>query len=377
MTAPVQAPPGANAYFGSMMATLHFWGYTSDLNVPSGVIGSFEMHTNEGAIVLDAIKGDKGDPGKDADIVHMQYEDDFTDPSQLPQNLENIDADIGKAWWIGNVVWMWSGSTYISKQMGTPGPVGPPPIIAAGAELVPSGQPDSLTQPIEVTPSASNSGLNVSLLFKFDHDSIMGPAGPSGPIRDAADFDNANGVLAGDVPVWNATTQKFEPTQLSLLGVEIYSVPSTYFTEASGAAVTGQQICAFPIPPRPFAWKPVVLSGHINVLGAELDPTNLFNIIQVGCQVLLGSPSAGVQIGRGWGTPLQRTTIESAYSTSGAPGAAVTPTNSLAYVPPNHTSPAQGTIYVVLANDGAVGAFSYNPAGSEMLIGVVPVPTQS
>jgi hypothetical protein len=377
MTAPVQAPAGANTYFGSMMATLHFWGYASDLNVPSGVIGSFELHDNEGAIVLDAIKGDQGDPGEPSDIVKMQYEDDFTDPTQLPQNLENIDADIGKAWWIGNVVWMWSGSTWYSKQMGTPGPVGPPPLIAASAELVPSGQSDSLTQPIEVTPSISNSGLNVSLLFQFDQDSIRGEAGPSGPIRDAADYDNSGGTLGGQVPVWNATTQKFTPEDLELLGMEVYSVPSTYFTEASGAAVTGQQICAFPIPPRPFAWKPVVLSGHINVLGAELDPTNLFNIIQVGCQVLLGSPSAGTQIGRGYGTPLQRTSIEAEYATSGSPGAAVTPTNALAYVPPNHTDPAQGTIYVVLANDGAIGAFTYNPAGSGMLIGVVPVPTQS
>lgn len=377
MSAPVQAPAGASAYFGSMMATLHFWGYASDLNVPSGVIGSFELHDNEGAIVLDAIKGDQGDPGEPSDIIKMQYEDDFTDPSQLPQNLENIDADIGKAWWIGNVVWMWSGTNYYSKQMGTPGPVGPPPAIAASAELVPSGTSTSLTQPIEVTPSSSDSGLSVSLLFKFDQDSIQGPAGPSGPIRDAADYDNTVPTLGGYVPVWNATTQKFQAESLELLGMEIYSVPSTYFVESSGFAVTGQQVCAFPIPPRPFAWKPVVLSGHIKVVGAELDPTNLFNIIQIGCQVLLGSPTSGTQIGRGYGSPLQWTSIEAEYATSGSPGQAVTPDNTIAYVPPNHTDPTQGTLYVVLANDGAVGGYTYSPVGSGMLIGVVPVPTQS
>jgi hypothetical protein len=357
-----------------MMATLHFWGYASDLNVPAGVIGSFEMHGNEGAIVLDAIKGDKGDPGEPSDIVKMQYEDDFTDASQLPQNLENIDEDIGKAWWIGNVVWMWSGTNWYQKQMGTPGPVGPPPIIAASGELVPSGQPTSLTQPIEVTPSSSNGGLNVSLLFQFDEDSFRGPAGPSGPIRDASDYDNTIPIVGGDVPVWNASTQKFQPEALSLLGVEVYTVPESYFTAASGSTVNGQQVMAFPLPARNFAYKPIILNGHINVFGVE---ANLPNPLQIGCQVLLGDPTSGQQIGRGYGTPLSWTFIQSQYSTPGQPSVAVTPTNSIGYVPPNFTDPKVGTIYMILANDGAAGAFTYQPAGSQLTVALVPVPTQS
>lgn len=372
MTGPVQAPPGATAYFGSMLATLHFWGFASDLNVPAGVCGSFEINGTEGAIVLDAIKGDKGDPGTPSPIVKMQYEDDFSDASQLPSNLENISEDIGKAWWIGNAVYMWSGTTWYQKQMGTQGPVGPPPALHVSAELVPSGQVDSLTQPVEVTPSTSNGGLDVNLLFRFDHDSIEGPEGPAAAIRSASDWDDTVAPINADVPVWNSAISKFQPKSLSLLGVEVYSVPQSYFQAAAGPTVSGQQVLAFPVPPRPFAWKPVILNGHMKVFGAEVST----NPLQIGCQVLLGAPAGGTQIGRGYGTILQWTTIQAEYSTPGNPAAAITPENALAYVPPNHVGNA-GTIYVVLANDGAIGAFTYDPAGSQLTFAIVPVPTQA
>lgn len=366
-TAALSAPPGATSYFGSMLATLHFWGYASDLNVPAGVIGSFELNGNEGAIVLDAIKGDKGDPGTPSDIVKMQYEDNFSDASQLPSNLENIDLDIGKAWWIGNVVWMWSGTTWYQKQMGTPGPVGPPPALTASAELVASGVPGtSLTQPVEVTPSTSNGGLNVNLLFKFDHDSIMGPDGPSGPIRDAADYDNSVAPNDMDSIVWNASLQKFAPFALNNTpGLRVYSVPENFFQPYTGIG-TGQNICAFPVPPQPWPWKPIVL-GHIYAIGAELAIPPLI----IGCEVLLGQISSGQLIGRGFGNIANYAWIMPHFSRPTDSAKAITPDNSVALVPAWHTTPAQGTVYVNLSNDGAVGGFIYNTANSQLVVAAV------
>ena len=71
--------------------------------------GSFEILGNDGAITLDALVGPKGNPGQNAPIVDMQW-DEIDDPGDLPDNLTDDDTDIGKAWWIGNQVYVWDGN---------------------------------------------------------------------------------------------------------------------------------------------------------------------------------------------------------------------------------------------------------------------------
>ena len=358
--------PGDSVYLGSMMAQLYFWGIVGDGTTPPMVGGSFELVDSDGNVTLDALVGPQGVPGEPADIVKMQYEENLTDPDQLPENLENIELDIGKAYWIGNNVYLWSGTNWFVKQMGTAGPPGPVPHITWSAELVPSGIPGtSLTVPIDVVQSGT--ALNPGVLIQFDQDSVTGPPGPSGPIRDAYDYDNSVAPTDGQCISWNATDQKWYPSSLDLLAVSVYSVPEANFGAYTGIATGPVNIASFAVPPQPFAWKPLVF-GHVYVIGVEISDTPLI----VGAEVLLGDPNSGQRIGRGFGNISNYANIIPHFSTPGATTTAVTPGNGTAYVPAYHTG-SQGTVYVSLYNDGALGAFQFNPQNAQLLIQVVPV----
>ena len=356
---------GDEVYLGSVLANLHFWGVVADLDVPTMARGSFELNGTDGNITLDALVGDQGVPGTPSPIVDLQYDATYTDPSQLPTNLENNSIDIGKAYWIGNQVYVWSGTNWFARQMGTAGPIGITPDISASAALIPSGIPGtSLTQPIVVSRSGTDE--NPNLYFQFDHDSIMGPTGPSGPIRDAADYNNTTAPADGDAILWSAALQKFFPGVVDMLVPQVFSVPEAQFTSYTGLG-TRQQIMSYAIPPQPFAWKPLVL-GHIRTFGVDLTITPL----TIGVEITLGDPVAGQRIGRGFGNISNYALIIPHFSTPTSQGDAITPTNELALVPAYHTG-SQGTIYASLYNDGAIGEFVYQNQNSQLLIMCVPI----
>lgn len=358
--------PGDVVYLGTLLTNLHFWGVVSDLETPSMMTGTFEIAGTDGAVTIDALVGPRGDPGEPSPIVKMQYGVNYNDPAQLPTNLLNNANDIGKAYWIGNQVWMWTGTTWYQKQMGVPGPPGPTPHIHPSAELVPSGLPTSLTQPIEVKPSGT--ALDPGMLFRFDQDSITGPPGPSGPIRAAVDYDNSVAPQTGQAIVWNQTKGKFNPGAFDLLSVRCYSMPEGSFQAYSGFMAGGPALIgSFAVPPQPFDWKPFVL-GHINAIGAEF---SLTNPLTIGCEVTLGDPIAGQLVGRGFGTFLNYAFIVPHFSRPGDTRTAVTPDNSVARVPAYHTG-KQGTLYVSLYNDGVPGAANFQPQNAQLLVMVVP-----
>jgi hypothetical protein len=93
----------------------------------------------------------------------------------------------------------------------------------------------------------------------------------------------------------------------------------------------------------------------------------------IGCEVLLGNPTTGQTIGRGFGNSLGEVNIMPHYSSPGSPSVAITPTNGVAVCPANHTNPAQGTIYVNLYNDGQIGLYSFSPTDAQLFIMLVPV----
>lgn len=351
-------------YLGSVLTTLHFWGVPMDLETPGMATGSFELAGPDGTIALDALVGPQGVPGQPSPIVKMQYDVDIQDPADLPTNLEDISLDIGKAYWIGNIVYVWTGSEWFQRQMGTPGPPGPVPNITPAIELVPSGTDTSLTVPAEIVPSGT--ALNPGWLIRFDHDSIAGPPGPSGPIRDAADYNDTVAPVNGEAVLWSSVLNAFHPGAVDLANIEVYSIPEANFVSYLGFG-TQQLIASYGIPPRPFPWKPIVL-GHISAFGITLTVTPLI----IGAEVLLGDATAGQRIGRGFGNIANMANIMPHFSTPTDPASAITQDNDTAKVPAYHTG-TQGTVYVRLYNDGAIGEYSFNAANAQLLIAVVPV----
>ena len=355
---------GDEVYLGSLVANLHFWGVVGDGETPPMVNGSFELSGTDGTVTLDALVGPQGIPGAPSPIVRMQYQDDYEEPSQLPTNLTNTEADIGKAWWIGNTVYMWTGTTYYEKQMGVPGPPGPVPNITFAAEIVQSGA----TEPVDIVQSGTD--LNPGVLIRFDANAIRGPQGTPAALRLAPDYDNTAAPLDGQAIVWSAQKQKFVPGTFDMLSTRMYSIPEANFNSYIGLG-TRQLIGTFAVPPQPFDWKPLVW-GHIRAQGID---TNLFDgILTIGAEVTLGDPLAGQRIGRGFGNIANYTTIVPHFSSPGNASRAITPDNEVAIVPAYHTG-SQGTVYVSLFNDGAIGEYSFDKNNAQLLIMVVPVST--
>jgi hypothetical protein len=322
-----------------------------------------------------AIIGPRGPAGIDMFLLKLQT-DDLDSPSELPQTLQPTLADQGKFWVfddvdnsgtiIGSSGYIWYGTSYKRIMMGTPGPPGPVPIITPSVELV---DPD--TNVSQVIPGGT-------ALYPTQHFELAVPPGPDGPgaaIAVAPDVDLQTAQpVAGDIlgftgrfttdgnnyPIW-------VPVSISSLIPSPFSMPENAFTSFSGLSQRAA-IGSFVLPAQPFPWTPIVW-GHIGAFGIELSS----NPLQIGCEVLLGDPTTGQLIARGFGNTLGEVNIMPHYSTPNTPADAITPTNGMAVVPLDHTNPAQGTIYVNLYNDGSEGIYSFNPTDAQIFVQVTPV----
>lgn len=367
MSFPIPGIVGDRTFLGSLVGNFHFFGVVVDA---PALPGSIEIVTDDDGntditAVLPVNIGPPGIQGESTKIVKMQWETNLDSASELPR-LTNTPADIGKAFWIENVIFAWSGTDWFPFPLGVSGPPGPVPIIDVAAELVPSNTLTSLTQPIYIKQAGEDE--IVSLLFQFDQDTITGPPGPTGgPLRDSSDFDNVTHPPEdGDAIVWSTGLQGWQASGITQLAPEIYSVPAGNFTAYKGIG-TEQTVCTFAIPPRPFAWRPMVF-GNVK-LSQSHSFFNLFNPkLALGCSVLLGDPINGQLVGRAFGTLSDYAPIFPQFSFPAHPVKTV----DTALVPAFHVG-NQGTIYLTISNDDKrTAAWQFNPSDAELLIVVMP-----
>lgn len=347
--------PGDTVYLGSVLTNVHIWGVVSDIDTPAGMTGTFEILGNDGAITLDALVGPQGPSGDNAPIVKMQYASHIDNPDDLPQDLTDDEIDIGKAWWIGNSVYMWDGSGYVQKAMGTQGPPGPVPIIHPTIELIDPDSADSSSIVVSGTSTQPNWHLKLK--------APRGPQGTPAYLMDSPDVDDSLPPTVGQALVYNGT--KWKPASAISYIPKIYSVPEAAFTNFTGLT-TRQQIASFAVPPQPWPWTPLVF-GHIRATGVELDADPLI----LGCEVRLGNASSGTLVARGFGNISTYANIVPHYSTGQSTSDAITPDNGLAAVPKEHVG-TTGTLYVNLFNDGLTGAYVFNRANAQLMVMVVP-----
>lgn len=351
------AESGDTPYLGSILAKLHFWGVVSDLDVPGGVTGTFELADQDGAVTLDALVGPQGPAGENAPIVKMQYQSSIDDPADLPDNLTDDPIDIGKAWWVGNIVYLWDGEHYVQKQMGTQGPPGPLPNITPTVQLLDPDNP-SLSSEIVVSGTAANP----TWLLKLK--APRGPQGDNATIRDATDYDDSVAPAAGQVIAWNGTD--YAPADANTLVPRFFTVPESAFTNFTGLA-TRQTIGTFPIPPMPFDFVPIV-QGHIKAVGAELDADPFI----IGCEVRIGNNTSGELVGRGFGNISTWTTIVPHASTPTNPNNAISPDNGVGVIPA-YTTGTDATLYINLFNDGVAGVYQFSKNNAQLSILCLPV----
>lgn len=350
------AQVGDEVYLGSRVVNTHFYGIVGDFDTPAATTATMEMSGDNAAISLDALVGPPGNPGQPSPIVRMQYGSSIDDPEDLPDYLTDTPEDIGKAWWIDNLVYMWDGEHYVMKQMGTVGPPGPVPDIDPTVESIPwVDQQAGKQSEVIVTGTAANPG------WHFKIAAPRGPQGENATIRDATDYDDSDAPTTGQVIAWDG--ENYKPVDANPIAARMFTVPEAAFTSYTGMTQR-QTIATFVLPAQPFDYVPHI-TGHLRAHGLELDEDPLI----IGSEVRIDDPIAGTIVARGFGNNSTWTTIVPHFSTPSTASDAVTPDNGVARI----QGGMQATVYVNLYNDGVLGSYVFNKKNAQLTILIVPV----
>ncbi|QJD50426.1 minor tail protein [Mycobacterium phage Chris] len=346
----------AVALFQTLMSAT-WYGIVGDGNTPGGMSATLEMIDGEAVITTDVLIGPKGDKGDPAPLVDLQWPP-LDSPTELVELQDELTlADKGKGWWIGTVVYVWTGNQF---QMVRPGPAGPPgatPQISFEFETIPMSERGP-----GVKDEVIRSGTSLNPHIKVRALSPPGPVGPSTNILDAPDYDNSEPPADGNSIVWSELKQMWVPSDYAAKHPRLYSVPEAAFTPFTGLAQR-QSILSYTVEPQDYAWTPYV-TGHLKAFGLEFDSDPL----TIGVEVRLGDPQSGQLIGRGFGNIASWSNILPHFSSGSDPAVAVSPDNGVATV----AAGASARINVNLYNDGLFGAYIFNRNGAQLTILVVP-----
>ena len=492
----IQLNIGDTIPVNQVMSNMILMGIVTDINNPNMFAATMQAFQNQAVLTVPVLQGPPGVPGQLTFALRWQN-DNLTNPSQLPTNLTDLPADLGKFWVFGvtgtsgtliaTTMYVWWGTAIGFRQLpvGAPGPPGPYPVITPKIVVQVPGSglgPGGVDSWIDVKGPVSNP------VFTFNIAAPQGVAGPSAALSSAPDVDLVthiplpgdiltcsssitpgaptglmitdvatggtlaagtyfykvtaympNGETAGSNEVttgaivgstnsvvlsWTAppgggsvgykvyrgtaagaenvlvailpspttltftdtgapTTPGMPPSLGATAGLKVwravtpvpvqpafYTIPESAFTPQAGLSGGTVTIATFAVPQQPFPWKPLVM-GQMQLFGVNISLTPLL----VGAQVLLGSPNTGVQVAQGFGNALGYVTIIPQPSNPAHPSTAITPSNSYAYVPANHTGNA-GTLYVNIVNQGLAGLYDFNNANSGLVVVAMPVPAQ-
>jgi hypothetical protein len=378
-------PVGSLVYLASYLLRMKLNAETTGPDTPNLYGAELGVMGDQGVMDTDPLTGPAGFRGRHHFPFRKQDEPLVREEAELPDDLTNTPDDIGKYWDIpqldewGNVIsvisYVWWGETWRQIIMGSYGPPGPVPDIAPHTNLI---EPQEYPTYPDTTSWMDTSGTTLQPSWVFN---LAVPAGIAGPVTDLYDFPDVDtegwgtgGLEYGDLLT---ATDEFNGSGYRIWRAQSiapfipgpWSMPESAFVAYSGVSQRAA-IGSFAIPPQPWPWTPIVW-GHLGSGGLTLTA----NPLMIGVEVLLGDPVKGVQISRGFGNTLGEVNIMSHYSKAKKETDAITPKNRRALVPANHSDPAQGTIYVNLWNDGALGVYDFDPKNAQLFILVVPLLT--
>lgn len=362
-------------------------------DTPHQYSAQFQVMGDEGNLDLNNLVGPPGVAGT-ANFVLRDMTDEIIVNTvfELPA-LQDTYEDVGLYWRldtldqygyvIQEIAYVWYGNGWRAFMMGTFGPPGPIPAVIPTCVTI---SPEEQSYVLPTGPT-----FQPSWIFN-----LAVPQGAWGPTTPVAFFPDVEEVAINNLDVLTATgflesgELLWQPLSVDLGLLAPYSMPELSFKPFSGQsqqAFIGEVV----LPPQPWNWSPVVW-GHIGSIGGQ-GPQGLLQLIisiiddiiealfgglsaapsTVGCEVLLGDPTTGTMVARGFGNLTGVVNIYPHYSSPSNTAGSLTPTNDAVVVQANHTDPTQGTLYVNLWNDGLGATYHFDPHDSQLFVSVLPI----
>jgi len=363
---------GDSVFLKQLLLNAKIYGVVTDPNNPNLFAATMEIFQDDGVITVPALVGPQGPAGQPQFALRLQT-DDIASPDNLPLDLTNSEADIGKYWILiagyddngnplGTNAYVWFGNSYRTMPLGSQGPPGPYPVITPNVILI---DPEE-TSYISASGTQANPSWTMYLAVP------EGPQGPAASLDQAPDVDMGTGPDVGQVLGFNGKYNAsgvpiWQPMEVGTIYPTFYTVPESAFQSYSGISNSRHTVCTFQVPPQLFPWKPLV-QGHLSLQGFAISLTPM----KVGAEVRLGDPNTGTLVARGYAHSDGSMFLSPHASSSGDTGAAITPQNDRALVPANHTGSA-GTLYVNLLNEGLATVYDFDSADSQMSVLCLPV----
>jgi hypothetical protein len=344
---------------------------------PQTIIGTFTLMPGEDNIVLDAIKGDKGDQGDPAPFWRPEWNSTVTLVGDLPPSTgpgRLTAADAGRAWYIDGYWHIWTGTGYRTILGAIPGPPGPTPDISITARGV---EPPAGVISYPITLNVTPSGTTLAPHFAVDVPILPGPPGPSTNMLGAPDvygpFQEGQGV-AYSATAGGPSKPGFRPADNSPWAAKMFSIPEYQFGPAGTFGGTNNLIGTIIIPGQDQAYYPS-FDGHI-----RWKRSGLFNSAQVEVQVRAlpqgsaNAPETGTLCARALYDPstLDAETIahiREHWSDTSDTSRAVSPDSATGRVPAGQAM----VYYVLLVKIGGTGSVVYATPGSHMAVKLYPV----
>jgi hypothetical protein len=222
-----------------------------------------------------------------------------------------------------------------------------------------------LTSYVTVSGPTSNPQWQLNLAVP------TGPQGPAASLSQCPDVNLSHPPTVGQVLGFNGQytlggAPIFQPMDIGDIMPRPYTIPESAFQSYSGITGGSQTICTWKAPTQQWAWQPWI-TGQIDITGIDLSFTPLLSV-----EVRIGDPGSGPLVAYGNANTSGSITIVPHTSSSGAPSAAMSPTNGYAQT----AAGASTTVYVNLLNTGLATAYSFSPADAQLGMLALPVGTE-
>lgn len=321
-------------------------------------VNSFDLTGREALVELrEGAAGGQGIQGGPA--WPFIWQGDIADADTLFA-LTLTTADARKAWRVVDeeALYIWTGVDWVRLEnaFGAAGKQGPPSVLTGVAVAGSVGSSAAAA----LTGTAPNQQLQIT--FPRGATGPTGDAGVAGAIADAADVDMAD-ARDGSVLSWVAADAVWRPKPVPKLAGP-WCIAGSQFAGASNVNADSKVIATVTIPAQPWAWRPIVIGGQINIKvhAGAIDDTRVL------VEMRLGSAS-GPRIG--FGFPMSAANNSNILFCPHWEQT-LTDTSDWATVAPNQTA----TIYVVLARVSGTHTYTIINQGAQLAVMSQPLKVQ-